>query len=58
MAFLNPEKSVRNEEILHFRLSVVIDLGSPVRMLALPGILMLVNGGAVEVRKSVGVLGK
>ena len=58
MAFLHPEERVGDQEVLHFRLAVIVYLCSPVRMFSLPGILMLIHCSAVKIRKPVGVFWK
>ena len=58
MELFNPENGVADQKILHLILAVVKDLGAPVRVLALSGVRVLVEGFSVEVRQSVGVLGE
>src|SRR5258706_12695581 len=54
--FVQPENSIRNQEILHFVAAVVEDQGTPIRMLALSRIGMLVKMRAVELSESVRVV--
>ena len=56
VAFFYPVKGIGDQEILYFRTSVIVDLGSPVRMLALSRICMLVYCSSVKVGKSVCIL--
>ena len=58
MHLFHPEKSVRKQEVLDLRTAVIVDLGTPVGMFALAGILVLVTAGPVKVGKTVGVLGE
>ena len=53
-----PIEGIANEEILHLCLLIVKDLGSPVRVLPQTTVRMLVAGGSVKIRQSVGILGK
>ena len=55
MVFLNPVQGIGKHEILHFILSIVEDLGSPVRMFALPRISIFVQSLAVEFRQSMSI---
>ena len=58
VAFLYPVKSVCDQEILHLRTSVIVDLGSPIRMLTLSRICMLIYSSSVKVNQSVCILRK
>ena len=58
MELLDPVQGIGNQEVLHFVHLVVKYLGAPVGMLALSGIRILIQRLAVEVRQTMGVLGK
>ena len=55
---LEPEQGVAEEEVLHLGPAVVEDLRAPVLVLAEPGVLVLVEVGAVEEAEAVEVLGE
>ena len=55
MEELDPVKGVGHKEVLDFRTAVIVDLGTPVRMLALTRVLVLIELGAVEAGKTCGV---
>ena len=52
---VQPVERVRDQEVLYLCLLIVEDLGSPVRMLTLPGVCVLIAGLAVEIRQAEGV---
>ena len=58
MTLLDPEQSICDQEVLYLRSAIIVDLGSPVRMLSLSGICMLINCSSVKIRQSMGILGK
>ena len=56
MAFLDPVQCVGDQEVLDFRTSVIVDLGSPVRMLTLSRVFMLIDSSSIEIGKSMCIL--
>ena len=56
MAFLDPVQCVGDQEDLDFRTSVIVDLGSPVRMLTLSRVFMLIDSSSIEIGKSMCIL--
>ena len=58
MALFHPEQGVGQKEILDLRSAIVVDLGTPVGMLALPGIFMLVAGSSVKIGQTMSILGE
>ena len=55
MALFYPVECIGDQEILNFRAAIVVNLGSPVRMLSLSWIRMLIYSGAVKIYKSMSV---
>ena len=55
---LEPEQGVAEEEVADLGPAVVEDLRAPVAVLAQPGVLVLVEVGAVEVAEAVEVAGE
>ena len=55
MVFLDPEKSIGDQEVPDFILTVVKDLRSPVRMLSDPRVRMLENTLSVKPSQSMGI---
>ena len=58
MVFVQPEHRTGKEEGADFIAPKIVNQGAPVLVLALARILMLVKARAVEVRKSVAILGE
>ena len=52
----DPEQCVGDQEVLDFRTSVIVDLGSPVRMLTLSRVFMLIDSSSIEIGKSMCIL--
>ena len=55
MEMLNPEERIRDKEILHFRLAVVENLRTPVRVFTLSRICVLKRSRPVKISQSVRV---
>src|SRR5260370_29598415 len=53
MIFVQPEQRVREQEVPDLRSPVVEDQRSPILMLALAGVRVLVQRGAIEAREAV-----
>ena len=58
MALFHPVKGIGDQEILHFRAAIIIDLRSPVRMFSLSRVCMFINSCSVKVHQSMGILRK
>ena len=52
---VQPVQRIADQEVLDLCLLIVEDLSAPVRMLALPGVSVLIAGLSVEVRKAEGI---
>ena len=55
MALLHPVKGIGDQEVLDLRTTIIIDLGSPVRMLTLSRICMFIYSCSVKIGKSMGI---
>jgi hypothetical protein len=55
---VEPEERAGDQEVAHLVAAVVEDQGAPVLVLALAGVGVLVEGGAVEPRQAAVVLGE
>ena len=55
VALLHPVKGICDQEVLNLRASVIINLGTPVRMFSLSRICVLIHCGSVKVRKTMGI---
>ena len=53
-----PVKGIGNQEVLHLRLPIIKNLGSPVGMLSQPGIRMFITGLSIEIGKAMRILWK
>ena len=58
MIFVKPEQGIGDKIIAHLVAPVIVDEGSPLRMRTEPGILVFIEGGAVEIAEAVAVLGE
>ena len=55
MVMLDPEQRISDQEVPHFRFSIVKDLRAPVRMLTLSRVRIFISRGSVKISESVGI---